>query len=42
MDSLGVLTLDAAALRRLLGAVIKDARDWDAVVGRLEELLDAG
>ena len=42
MDSLGVLSLDAAALRRLLGAVIKDARDWDAVVGRLEELLDAG
>jgi MoxR-like ATPase len=42
MAAIGATTLDVAVLRRLLGTVIKDARDWDAVVGRLEELLDAG
>jgi MoxR-like ATPase len=42
MAAIGATALDVDTLRRLLGTVIKDARDWDAVVGRLEELLDAG
>lgn len=38
----GRTSLDAKTLRSLLGTVIKDSADWDAVNGRLEDLFTDG
>ena len=40
--ALHIATLSADALRRLLGTIIKDARDWETVEPRLAELLEGG
>lgn len=39
---LQIRKLTSDSLRRLLGTIIKDARDWELVEGRLAELLEAG
>ncbi len=40
--ALHIPVLSASALRRLLGTIIKDARDWELVEPRVDELLEGG
>lgn len=39
---LGIPAFTPETLRRLLGTIIKDARDWELVEGRLADLLESG